>query len=268
MQNTPQLISSIVKRIPAVLPHLNASARYTYCEYKQKARDPREPGLEEKQQTERKIKTALLSRFKRQFETLKTALNSSYEKSITADNIYIPDDPQETQDLIGIFTDGTIEGAALAESLIGFSLSDGSINKNALLFAQQYVTEWLRGLDKTSEKAVRDALSYFVTTPGATVGNVIDVLEREFDSERAWRIAITETTRIYAEANQIFAQELAGQYPDMQIIKRYYTNNDDLVCPICSPLDGKEAAYNDDFAIPNPPLHVNCRCWTSVTVKA
>jgi SPP1 gp7 family putative phage head morphogenesis protein len=78
-----------------------------------------------------------------------------------------------------------------------------------------------------------------------------------FDKTRARRIAMTESTRIYAENN-------LAVWRQSEIVnkKRWYTAVDEKVCPICGVLDGKEVGLDEEFApgILAPPAHVNCRC--------
>ena len=65
-------------------------------------------------------------------------------------------------------------------------------------------------------------------------------------------------------------EQLAKEYPDVKVKKQWFTNNDDLVCELCGPLNGKEVDIDEPFYPPeddyqdgNPPRHVNCRCWTT-----
>jgi SPP1 gp7 family putative phage head morphogenesis protein len=259
---------------PAVKAYLSADAlslmeeKHTHYheEYKKVERDPDEPGLKKKKRTERRLKKIIAARLARQAKEIQKYLRN---KTPTTTPIQpTPASDRERELLIKVVREGALDGVGMAEETIGFSLSDGSVNERALSYAQSYTTEWLRKIDSVSSNAVRDVTSTFISRPGTTVGDMVDALAPYFGEDRAWTIATTETTRIYAEANQIYANELASQYPGFEIVKRYYTNNDDRVCPICAPQNGKEAPYNDEFAIPNPPLHVNCRCWTSITVKA
>jgi SPP1 gp7 family putative phage head morphogenesis protein len=258
-------IKVTVKRYPLVFPYLSPFTREFVSdngEYKRVERDPSEPGLPRKKRAESRLKRLIAARLARQRKAIEEALKKG--QSVT----YLPDDDKERALLIREFYKNTLDGIELTQEGIGFYLSDGAVNQQALQYAESYVTEWLRALDDVLLAAVREAVTTFPSRPGVTVGDIVEILSPYFGEDRAWRIATTETTRIYAESNQIYANELAKEYPDFQVIKRYYTNNDDRVCPICAPQNGKEAPHNDEFAIPNPPLHVNCRCWTSVTVKA
>jgi len=82
-------------------------------------------------------------------------------------------------------------------------------------------------------------------------------------------IAITETTKAFAMAERIAGNELQKAYPDVPVVKQWYTNQDDLVCDICGPLAGKEVPLTSLFAgdIEQPPAHVRCRCWMSTSTR-
>ena len=167
------------------------------------------------------------------------------------------------------------KGAERFSSSIGMTFDTSGINVRAAKFARTYLTKWLADLDKTSREIVRNALALFAETPGMTIGDLVKMLP--FNEERALRIAVTETTRIYAKGQMIAAQELKEQYPDVRIIKTWFTDNDDKVCEICGPLHGMtidvdEPFYDiedDLYQDGNPPAHVNCRCWieTSTDIR-
>lgn len=84
-----------------------------------------------------------------------------------------------------------------------------------------------------------------------------------YSEERAYTIAVTETTRAYARGNQL-AWERSG------VIKRqrWNTANDEIVCPICGPLHNKVVDMGAAFAagIDGPPAHPRCRCWLTPVV--
>lgn len=262
------IIRAAIKHFPAILPHLTGRAAAIYCEYKAVERDKKEPGRTEKMRTEKRLKSIILKRFERQKRGVIDGLNMNY-KDVISRGVFVPDSPEEYNLLVQIVYFSILQGIRVIQDDIGFSLADGSVNERALQFAQAYVTDWLAKLDDVTQKALRDALSLLPSGSG-TIGDVIKLLEPVFGEDRAWRIAITETTRIFAGANQIFANELASQYPGFEVVKQWFTNADDRVCPICAPLNDKQVGYNKPFAfgVDNPPAHVNCRCWTAVTVKA
>jgi SPP1 gp7 family putative phage head morphogenesis protein len=82
-------------------------------------------------------------------------------------------------------------------------------------------------------------------------------------------IATTEITRAYAEANQIAGEALAKEFEGVPVVKIWYTNEDDKVCPICGEFDGKEIPIDESFGegVKNPPAHPNCRCWTTTSTR-
>jgi len=77
--------------------------------------------------------------------------------------------------------------------------------------------------------------------------------------DRAARIAVTETTRIYAESERTAAEA----NPNIVYIV-WQTASDEIVCPICAPLEGARIPKGQR-TFPGgyyPPAHVNCRCGT------
>ena len=84
-----------------------------------------------------------------------------------------------------------------------------------------------------------------------------------YSEERARQLAVTEVTRAFAEGNMA-AWRAAGVIEK----RRWNTNNDELVCPVCGPLAGQVRGLDDEFGdgIPLPPAHPRCRCWITPVV--
>lgn len=88
-----------------------------------------------------------------------------------------------------------------------------------------------------------------------------------FGPGRAKRIAITEATRVYAEGSKWAwlgaATDLRYEQAFGILASRWQTARDDLVCPICAPLNGRQVLLNEEFPVPGgiPPAHPGCRCW-------
>jgi hypothetical protein len=102
----------------------------------------------------------------------------------------------------------------------------------------------------------------------------MDMLQPALSQERALRIAVTETTRAYSKGNQIGAEQLKQEHPDVLVTVVWYTNNDDRVCELCGPLHDTEVEQGAGFYDPEPPYadgfpprHVNCRCWISYRTR-
>lgn len=87
-------------------------------------------------------------------------------------------------------------------------------------------------------------------------------LQPTFGEKRAKTIAITETTRIYSEAER----QTTIADPDI-VYLRWMTGADERVCSICGPLHGrivgkgeKGVSHPGGAFMGFPPAHVNCRC--------
>lgn len=80
---------------------------------------------------------------------------------------------------------------------------------------------------------------------------------REFSAIRAERITLTETARAMTTV-EIEAASRAGVTEMV-----WQTSQDERVCPICGPLDGKQTRIGGSFpgGYAQPPAHVSCRCY-------
>ena len=144
-------------------------------------------------------------------------------------------------------------------------------NERAAEWAKKYTYDFVKGIEDTTRKALQSLISQFVETPGMSIHDVMNGLYM-FTEERAQQIAVTETTRAFAQANQLAGEDLKKEFPDVRVIKTWFTNNDDRVCDICAPLDGMVVDIDEFFTTSDdkslgidPPAHVNCRCWTETT---
>jgi SPP1 gp7 family putative phage head morphogenesis protein len=141
--------------------------------------------------------------------------------------------------------------------------------------AQQYLNLYRLNtvpnlMETTKRNAVRIIGEWIES--GDPLDMLITRLEPWLGTSRAGRIAVTEVTRTYAAGN-------IASWKSTQLVggKRWATANDELVCPICGPLDGRVVEIDNDFrlaadgpleGIPeadlvyySPPAHPNCRCW-------
>lgn len=167
-----------------------------------------------------------------------------------------------------------IERAALtgiiqAQRKNGIGLNLEMANQRAADWARSYTDDLLSLLGTTSEKLVGDTLSAWIETPGATMGDLVRELTPRLAGNRyrADLIAVTETTRAYSEGEEVAYQVAGVEY------SRWRTNNDELVCKWCGPLNGKIARLGEPFGyfrgqpVYRPPFHPGCRCWRTAVVK-
>ena len=137
---------------------------------------------------------------------------------------------------------------------------DWELSNNAASdWAVSHVGELVRGITDTTRDRIRVEVANFVQNK-ETIGQLKKRLTSPFGEERAHMIAVTETTRAYAEGNMAAWKE--SGFIDG---KRWNTNRDELVCPLCGPLDDEVVPLNSDFSDGThlPPRHPRCRCWTT-----
>lgn len=172
--------------------------------------------------------------------------------------------------LLGPFVEGAVMAgaAAAARSLGGIGLDYALANREASAWARQYTDALLDQLGATSERLVGEALADWIERPGATMGDLVGLLTPRFagNQARADLIAVTEVTRAYANG-----QKAAFQAAGVRRW-RWNTNHDELVCPVCQPLNGRVVEIGQSFGefrgqvFTEPPSHPGCRCWVSPVV--
>lgn len=136
---------------------------------------------------------------------------------------------------------------------LGLPVDMMSVNQAVLDLTRTYSDEWWAEIEATTRRAMRTALENWQTGALGSRGlpDLVDSLTPLFGQTRAELIASTETTRMFDLGNRA-AYESAG-------IERveFQTVRDELVCPICSPLNGERYPLKES---PRPPLHPRCRC--------
>jgi len=240
-------------------------------------RDKQEPGRKRKEKMDARLAEAIKKHFDLIRGQVAQRLNWRYpgrkglynlDDMLTADF----EDDEFTAEVLRIILGGGVDGIALFGAQISVTFDSTLANARVLKWAQGYAGDLVKNIDDSTLVFLKQAISTFVERPGFTIGDIVDMLP--LSDLRAWRIAVTETTRAYAQGQQLGAVQLAEEFPGVRVVKRWYTNNDDRVCDLCAPLDGVEAEQDEDFyeaedeyANGNPPRHVNCRCWIDYTTR-
>lgn len=168
---------------------------------------------------------------------------------------------------------------AIAAKLVGIAFDSAGYNAYARRYAAEQTDAILRDFLSTDQEAgvgeygtfvagTGQVIADWIAREGATVGELNEALRQMYSPARASVIAITETTRAFA-SGQRQAYQAEG-------IERWQwsTNRDDLVCPICGPLNNKIVPIGKPFAVDQkqgavtqPPAHPNCRCWVKPVVS-
>ncbi len=140
------------------------------------------------------------------------------------------------------------------------------LNQQALTFTRQYTLSLIRNLNETTREQVRAAIEAWIQS-GEPLDSLKQSLEAIFkDPLRAQVIAQTESARAYNEGAQERWRAL-----DIQQMT-FMTNNDELVCPTCLPLDGVVGEVGVGWVHPQTgalvtiPVHPNCRCFSRPVV--
>jgi hypothetical protein len=238
-----------------------------------KERDSREPGKQEKEEFEDLLRAVVVRHFGRQRSKIKDKLELyafMQGKAIPFDMDDIYEDEDFISELMALLQRATKKGIALFGKLSKIQIDWTLTNTRAWEWAKKYTYDLVDMIDTTTRKVLQSIIPQFIETPGMTIRDVMDMLP--FDEERAQSIAVTEITRAYATANQLAGEDLKKEFPDVRVVKIWYTNNDDRVCDICGPLEGMEVEIDEFFTTEDdksigidPPAHVNCRCWTTST---
>lgn len=143
---------------------------------------------------------------------------------------------------------------------IGVSFDPAVANALLMDWARAYSYELVNGLDLTTKDLLRSVMETFHSRGGMTRGDIEQLLKPAFGPVRAEAIAVTEVTRAHAQGQLTYQKQLAESGINMERI--WQTNNDELVCPLCGPLNGKPESEWEGTA--GPPRHVRCRCFATL----
>ena len=137
------------------------------------------------------------------------------------------------------------------------------VNQYAADWARQYGYGLVGGITETTRTALQKKIAGFYEN-AMTIPQLRESLQSLFGPVRAEMIAITETTRAATEGQASLVTELNRQ--GIRMIGEWTTSNDELVCSVCFPLDGRREE-NGGFRHPKtgvfykrPPAHPRCRC--------
>lgn len=168
------------------------------------------------------------------------------------------------------------ERAITAAVTGGFEGSFDAINQQAIDWAENYYTSFdpgnvgrIEGLNETGRAQFAEQFARWnrgELTPAGARGkglpDLIEALQPTFGPVRSELIGVTETTRIFVEAQR----QVEDANPNV-VAYRYQTAADEDVCERCGPLHGQvrrkgERSYNHPTLgqIEGPPIHGRCRC--------
>lgn len=161
------------------------------------------------------------------------------------------------RDVETILVDTFISQAESLMNSVGIGSDWSRFNMIAADWGRTYTYDLVRGIVGTTRSALEKLLQknvpgYF--EEGLTSKELAARLEGLFGAVRSEMIAVTETTRAAVEGERAFVQELVKE-TGKEMIPIWLTANDDWVCPVCGPKNGKPIT-DGKF----PPAHPRCRC--------
>ena len=163
---------------------------------------------------------------------------------------------------------GALNGSKMLPAIYAPLISWDVVNVAAMKFLKDYRLGTIWGIHETTRGNVIRSIEDWILG-----GEPLPALETRLaywlGPVRAERIATTEVTRLYAEGN-LMAWRATGFIG----AKRWNTANDDLVCPICEPLNGMIVGLDTNgfttevggIGLTAPPAHPRCRCWMTPVV--
>ena len=264
------IIQDVVKQYPEIWAHLSENTRLA-MKKKRRISNP----LEDRDKLEKRLKKVLGSQFDREGKQFLSLLgtppdignvpNSFWAKeNVLMANAIMPE-------LLGI---SRTQAQGLADQM-SIGVDWGMINERAVRAArtqtdtliQQFMDTSREGTRKTWEaffqqgQSVGMSVGEYFESQGMTIGDLEAMFEPYFGERRAEMIAVTEITRASSLGEQALVDEITSQNPDIVFTPVWETENDDVVCEICEPRNGKASGDGWDIEVDGPPpAHVHCRC--------
>ena len=248
-----------------------------------KRRDPNEPGRTQKEKFEDQVFSVFMQQFRKQKKFVKDLLTRtfpgrkaiddvSYLMSQLGDGFYI--NQEMIARLAKLLTGATKHGIKLFGESEVLQFDYTLTNTRAAKWASEFAAQEVKEIGETTRKSIRTIIKSFIDTPGMTIGDAVSLLP--FDESRALMIATSEITDSYAEAALMSGKDLKKEFPDVLVIKTWFTNNDAIVqaCPVCWPLHLQEVEIDEMFVnadlgleFERPKAHPRGRCWMSTTTR-
>ena len=149
------------------------------------------------------------------------------------------------------------------------------VNEAAIRWIKDYSFDMVGKINEHTRSALDRALTNYFEQ-GQTIGELQQSVSPLFGPTRAEAIAVTEISRAANWGEFATVGELRKE--GINLIANWETSDDEVVCPICRPLDGRKAdSYDADghptWVHPNSgkeysldPAHPRCRCWRNWTI--
>jgi DNA-binding transcriptional ArsR family regulator len=153
----------------------------------------------------------------------------------------------------------------LNQSSIGIDWS--LVNSRASDWASIHAGEMAKDINMNSRQAISAAVDAYYRN-GLTLGDVEARLSSIFGPVRSEMIAVTEITRAAVQGELQISSQIEKD-AGIKMVPIWQTSNDDIVCPVCGPLNKKKASgvttwESNGKTYGPPPAHPRCRCWINL----
>lgn len=217
---------------------------------------------------EQQIAAATARALRAQQQRLATAAGEGGAPALVQESLWRSEDRQLAQAVLPSLRSVAGDAAIVASVRSGLDAWQAT-NTGVIDWVNQYYTGAagdalgsIPSLNRVTREEVGRLVNLWQTgdLPGGPqlgLPDLIASMESSFGAERGARIAVTETTRVFAESTR--AAAIAN--PAVTML-RWGTARDEIVCPICGPFDG-QTITKYQRAFPGgyfPPAHPNCRC--------
>lgn len=133
----------------------------------------------------------------------------------------------------------------------------GLINTRAIEWVNSYTFDLVSGITDVTRRGIQAAIQAFYEDGTMSISDLADSLVNLFGPVRAEMIAITEVTRASVQGELALVNMIEMENPNIHMIPKWQTANDDRVCEICGPRNGtRYGTVWFDY----PPAHPRCRC--------
>lgn len=180
--------------------------------------------------------------------------------------------PTIVRNMQAMASDGVSASGEAFTAAMNFELDWTLANTAAAQWARTHSGELIKGITDTDRQRIAGEVATWVEaqeTYNDLVKRVSGVIA---DPRRADLIASTEGTNAYASGNIATWRQVEDDL-GVGVVQVWNTSNDDLVCPICGPLNQQTAALGKPFTsttgvtILQPAAHPKCRCWLTATMS-
>lgn len=137
------------------------------------------------------------------------------------------------------------------DDMVALTIASAPFQAEATMYVRAWTTNWYHTLEAATRAGLTEAIVKS-RAEGWSLARTTEEVGRWFGPERARRIAVTETTRLFGAGAQFTYRQLGITW------WHWRTAEDARVDPTCDQL-AAGGPYPMDHAF--SPAHVSCRCW-------